>query len=105
MQIPLFHARTNLPSQQLTGINVLCYYLPLVLPKSVGLSKLASRLLATGNAICFMFATAASLLFIEKLGRRPLLMSMAAAQALAFLGIAISTEIGGDDGAKLIRVS
>lgn len=102
MQIPLFHARTNLPSQQLTGINVLCYYLPLVLHKSVGLSKLASRLLATGNAICSMFATAASLLFIEKLGRRPLLISMAAAQALTFLSIAISTKIGGNDGAKLI---
>ena len=41
-------------------------------------------------------------MFIEKLGRRPLLMSMAAAQAIAFLGVAISTEIGGDDGAKLI---
>lgn len=49
-----------------------------------------------------MLATAASLLFIERLGRRPLLMSMAAAQAVAFLGVAISTEIGGDDGAKLI---
>ncbi len=49
-----------------------------------------------------MLATAASLVFIEMLGRRPLRMSMAAAQAVAFLGIAIKTEIGGDDGAKLI---
>lgn len=88
-------------SQQLTGINVLCYYLPLVLHKSVGLSELASRLLATGNAVCFMLATAASLLFIERLGRRPLLMSMAAAQSIAFFGIAISTEIGHDRGALI----
>ncbi|KAL9126097.1 MAG: hypothetical protein Q9217_004797 [Psora testacea] len=87
--------------QQLTGINVLCYYLPLVLHKSVGLSELASRLLATGNAVCFMLATAASLLFIERLGRRPLLMAMAAAQAIAFLGIAISTEIGHENGAHI----
>ena len=88
-------------SQQLTGINVLCYYLPLVLHKSVGLSKLASRLLSTGIAICYMFATAASLLFIERLGRRPLLMSMAAVQAFAFFGIAVSTEIGHDQGAHI----
>lgn len=85
--------------QQLTGINVLCYYLPLVLVKSVGLTQLSSRLLATGIAIAYMFATAASLFFIERLGRRPLLMSMAAAQSIAFLGIAISTEIGHEPGA------
>lgn len=88
-------------SQQLTGINVLCYYLPLVLHKSVGLPELASRLLATGNAVLFMLATAASVFFIERLGRRPLLMSMAAAQSIAFLGIAISTEIGHDRGALI----
>ena len=45
-----------------------------------------------------MFATAASLFFIERLGRRPLLMSMAAAMAVSFLGIAISTEISHDKG-------
>ena len=80
---------------------MLCYYLPLVLHQSVGLSELTSRLLATGNAVCYMLATAASLLFIERLGRRPLLMSMAAAQAVAFLGIAISTEIGHENGAHI----
>ena len=48
-----------------------------------------------------MLATAASLLFIERLGRRPLLMAMAAAQSIAFLGIAISTEIGHDKGAHI----
>ena len=80
-------------SQQLTGINVLCYYLPLVLTQSVGLSELASRLLATGNAIVFMTATASSIFFIERLGRRPLLMGMAALQSVAMLGISISTEV------------
>lgn len=48
-----------------------------------------------------MFSTAASVFFIERLGRRPLLMSMAAAQAIAFLGIAISTELGHGRGALI----
>ena len=87
--------------QQLTGINVLCYYLPLVLTTSVGLSELTSRWLATGNSIVFMLAAAVSLLFIERLGRRPLLMCMAAAQSIAFLGIAISTEVSHDNGAHI----
>ncbi|KAL6717807.1 hypothetical protein ACLMJK_003892 [Lecanora helva] len=87
--------------QQMTGINVLCYYLPLVLHKSVKLPELASRLLSSGIAVLYMFSTAASVFFIERLGRRPLLMSMAAAQAIAFLGIAISTEIGHGRGALI----
>lgn len=50
-----------------------------------------------------MFATAACVFFIERLGRRPLLMSMAAAQSIAMIGISISTEIGhSDDGGALI---
>lgn len=48
-----------------------------------------------------MSATAASVFFIERLGRRPLLMSMAAAQSIAMLGIAISTELGHDRGALI----
>lgn len=80
---------------------MLCYYLPLVLHKSVGLPELASRFLSTGVAVLYMLATAASIFFVEKLGRRPLLMSMAAAQAIAFLGIAISTELGHDRGALI----
>ena len=83
-------------SQQLTGINVLCYFLPLVLHKSVGLSELASRILATATALFYMSATAISLRVIESFRRRTLLMSMAAAQSLAFLGVAISTEVGHD---------
>ena len=48
-----------------------------------------------------MLATAASLLLIERLGRRPLLMGMAATQSVAFLGIAISTEVSHDNGAHI----
>ena len=43
-----------------------------------------------------MLAAVGSISFIERFGRRPLLMYMAAIQSLAFLGVAISTEIGHD---------
>ena len=43
-----------------------------------------------------MTATAVSLRVIESFGRRTLLMFMATAQSLAFLGVAISTEVGHD---------
>lgn len=83
----------------MTGINVLCYYLPLVLHKSVGIPEYASRVLATGNAALYMVATAASGLLIERIGRRLLLMWMAAVQSAAMVGIAISTEVGHNRGA------
>ncbi|KAF2275257.1 general substrate transporter, partial [Westerdykella ornata] len=81
-------------AQQLSGINVLCYYLPLVLHRSVGLPELTSHIIATINAFCFMSATWASITIIERVGRRPLLMISAACMSLAFLGIAISVGIG-----------
>ncbi|KAF2268718.1 general substrate transporter [Lojkania enalia] len=81
-------------AQQLTGINVLCYYLPLVLHRSVGLSELTARIISTINAICFMTATYTSITIIERVGRRPLLMISAACMSLAFLGISISVGIG-----------
>lgn len=43
-----------------------------------------------------MLAAFGSLFSIERFGRRPLLMWMAAAQSVAFLGVAISTEVGHD---------
>ena len=67
----------------------------------MGLSELTSRLLATGNAIIFMLATGTSIFFIERLGRRPLLMGMAAVQSVAFLGIAISTEVTHSRGSHI----
>ena len=48
-----------------------------------------------------MLATAGSLFFIERLGRRPLLMGMAAVQSIAFLGISISTEVSHANGAHI----
>ncbi|KAH7125711.1 hypothetical protein B0J11DRAFT_568449 [Dendryphion nanum] len=86
-------------AQQLSGINVLCYYLPLVLQRSVGLPELTSRILSTINALCFMTSTWSSIIVIERIGRRPLLMVSAACMSVAFLGIAISVGIGQSTGA------
>ncbi|KAF2875994.1 hypothetical protein BDV95DRAFT_603372 [Massariosphaeria phaeospora] len=90
-------------AQQLSGINVLCYYLPLVLQRSVGLPELTARVISTVNAFCFMSATWFSILVIERVGRRPLLMASAACMSVAFLGIAISVGIGqGNPTSRLV---
>ncbi len=74
--------------QQLTGINVICYYLPVVLNQSVGLSGEMSRLLSSVNATTYLLATFIGLYFIERWGRRRLMMVGAAGQFLCWMLIA-----------------
>ncbi|KAK4896916.1 hypothetical protein LTR27_005163 [Elasticomyces elasticus] len=81
-------------AQQLSGINVLAYYLPVVLHRSVGLPQLTARLVATGNAVSFWLTTSASILFVDRVGRRPLLMVGAGVMAVAFLGVSIGVGVG-----------
>lgn len=81
-------------AQQLSGINVLAYYLPVVLHRSVGLPQLTARLVATANAVSFWLTTSASIFFVDKVGRRPLLMIGAGVMAVAFLGVAIGVGAG-----------
>lgn len=75
--------------QQLTGINIICYYLPYVLEGSVGLSGSMARLLSAINAMTYMCFVILGLGLIDKLGRRRLLIIGAAGQCLCWLAITI----------------
>ncbi|KAI7362340.1 general substrate transporter [Hortaea werneckii] len=81
-------------AQQLSGINVLAYYLPVVLHRSVGLTQYISRVVAAANSVSFFLTTSASLLFVDRVGRRPLLMYLAGGMAIAFLGVSIGVGVG-----------
>ncbi|CCG81390.1 Hexose carrier protein [Taphrina deformans PYCC 5710] len=71
--------------QQLTGINVVAYYFPVVLQKSVGISEKWSRIIAAFNSISFCISTLIPYLLIEKLGRRALLLGLSVIMTLCFL--------------------
>ncbi|TFK38384.1 general substrate transporter [Crucibulum laeve] len=73
--------------QQLVGINVTSYYLPLVLQNSVGLSNNLARLLAACNSVSYLVFSFAGLLLIEKAGRRKLMMWGAAGQCVCYIFI------------------
>ena len=75
--------------QQATGINIICYYLPYVLTQSVGLTGETARLLAAVNAMTYLASTFVGLYFIEKWGRRFLLMTGAFGQCCCWLAITI----------------
>ncbi|CAJ2508370.1 Uu.00g133960.m01.CDS01 [Anthostomella pinea] len=80
--------------QQLSGVNVLGYYLPVVLHRSVGLPELTARWVSAANAVSYFFAASASVAWIDRVGRRPLLMGGAAAMSLAFLGVGVGVGVG-----------
>ncbi|KAJ7328938.1 general substrate transporter [Mycena albidolilacea] len=73
--------------QQLVGINVTSYYLPLVLQNSVGLSNNMARLLAAWNSVSYLLFAFAGIVLIERAGRRKLLMWGAAGQCVCYMFI------------------
>ena len=75
--------------QQLTGINVICYYLPYVLTESVGLEGSTARLLAAVNAMTYLGSTFIGLFFIERWGRRPLMILGVFGQCCCWLAITV----------------
>ncbi|KAK1225520.1 hypothetical protein PQX77_011539 [Marasmius sp. AFHP31] len=88
--------------QQLVGINVTSYYLPLVLQNSVGLSNTLSRLLAACNSVSYLVFSFAGIVLIERAGRRKLMMWGAAGQCVCYILITglLSQANGTDTGAK-----
>lgn len=86
--------------------SIICYYLPYVLTQSVGLDGSIARLLAAVNAMTYLAATFVGLYFIEKWGRRHLMMFGALGQCLCWLAITLllwqATGNDNDNNAKEI---
>ena len=75
--------------QQWTGINAVLYYAPQIFA-GLGLSSNTTSLLATGVVGIVMFlATLPAVLYIDKLGRKPVLTLGAIAMASCHITIAI----------------
>ncbi|CAG7924046.1 unnamed protein product [Penicillium olsonii] len=75
--------------QQFQGINIMSYYLPLVLMNSVGPSDTMARLLTACNATSYFVFSCAASLIVERVGRRGLMMFSGLGQFLSFLIITI----------------
>lgn len=82
--------------QQFGGVNVVAYYLPVVLKRSFGFSDRMALILSAVDSMQWMFWTGMSTFVIEKIGRRRLLIFGAAGQSLCFamaaLGLGINTK-------------
>lgn len=82
--------------QQFGGVNVVAYYLPVVLKRSFGFSDRLALILSAVDSMQWMLWAGMATLVIERVGRRRLLIFGAAGQCLCFamaaLGLGINTK-------------
>ena len=89
--------------QQLTGINIICYYLPYVLVESVGQKAETARVVAAVNALTYLGATLIGLRFIDKWGRRRLMYLGAVGQCLCWLTITLLLHYAEEAAVKVFN--
>lgn len=75
--------------QQISGINLITYYIGKTLQENLGFSDINSRILAAANGTEYFIASWAAVFFIEKMGRRPLMLGGAAGQCICMIILAI----------------
>lgn len=75
--------------QQFGGINIMSYYMPTVLTKSVGLEEKMARLLSACNAVSYLVFSGIAVLLIERMGRRGLMLLSTFGQFVCFLIITV----------------
>lgn len=75
--------------QQFEGINVMSYYMPLILINAVGLSESMARLLSACNSVSYLLFTSLAVPLVERWGRRGLMLFSTAGQCFSFLVITI----------------
>ena len=97
MRLRLLIACAIMFFQQFVGVNALIYYAPKIF-ESVGLQGDSVSLLATGVVgIINFLMTIPTVLFLDKFGRKPMLLTASAAMTVCMLIIAVVVGMFSDD--------
>lgn len=81
--------------QQLSGINLITYYAPVIFQQSIGMSHNLSLLLAGFNGVAYFFSACVPIWIIDRLGRRKLMLFAAAGQGACMAVLAGTVSDGG----------
>ncbi|KAJ6023456.1 uncharacterized protein N7446_013818 [Penicillium canescens] len=81
--------------QQVGGTNVIAYYLPVVLTRSVGLDNRMALILSAVDSMSLMFWGSVAALLIDRIGRKRLMLFGAAGSSLCFALVAVGLRYGG----------
>ncbi|CZT43586.1 probable MFS monosaccharide transporter [Rhynchosporium secalis] len=88
----------NQVMQQVTGINLITYYIPNVLEQQVGLSPTLAKLIAACNGTEYFLASWVAVFTVERFGRRQLMLFGAAGMSLSMVALSICDAIGSAAG-------
>ena len=86
-------AYVNQMFQQISGINLITYYIPNVLEDTIGLSAFNAKLIAACNGTEYFMASWIAVFTIEKVGRRKLMLFGAAGMSICMAVLAITDSI------------
>lgn len=81
--------------QQFGGVNVIAYYLPIVLVRSFGMTDRLSLILSAVNSMSLMFWGAMAAFLIDRIGRRRLMLWGVAASGVCFALVAVGLRFSG----------
>ncbi|KAL3429879.1 general substrate transporter [Aspergillus tetrazonus] len=87
----------NSKQQMLRCTNVIAYYLPVVLTRSVGLSSRMALILSAVDSMSLMFWGSMAALLIDRVGRKKLMLMGVAASSVCFALVAVGLRYGGPD--------
>jgi len=99
-------AYVNQMFQQISGINLITYYIPNVIQNEVGLSAFLAKLIAACNGTEYFMASWIAVFTIEKIGRRKLMLFGAAGMSICMICLAAtdSQASKGNTGAGYAEV-
>lgn len=86
-------AYINQMFQQISGINLITYYIPTVLQNQVKLSGFLSRVISGANGTEYFAASWIAVFTVERVGRRSLMIFGAAGMSISMVVLAITASI------------
>ncbi|KAH6853133.1 sugar transporter STL1 [Chaetomium sp. MPI-CAGE-AT-0009] len=89
--------------QQLSGINLITYYAPVIFEQSVGMSHDLALLLAGFNGVAYFFSSLIPIWVIDRLGRRKLMLFAVSGQC-ACMAILAGTVSNGGHAAGIVAI-
>ncbi|TPX15812.1 uncharacterized protein E0L32_000146 [Thyridium curvatum] len=90
--------------QQMSGINTIGYYLPVILKDYVGLSDITARIVAAAGSMNYLVFSIVPIWFIDKLGRRICMIWGAVALSIISALICVGFNVPGTGGAIMTVV-
>lgn len=88
-------AYVNQMFQQISGINLITYYIPNVLQNQVRLSETSAKLIAACNGTEYFIVSWVAVFTVEIFGRGTLMLWGAAEMSMSMIVLAITDSIGG----------